>query len=133
MILLHDINLPHARPVWHCACGLDERQGSCTYGLCTCLCIECWSSNERYLDDCQGKADMVEVDLGRPAPPCSNPSAPAYSDPGDPPSVTIYPDQCPECGQEWGEAAAEWALTEAEAHLGDEWEPPDPPEYEEED
>lgn len=26
---------------------------------------------------------------GRPAPPCSNPSSPAFSDPGDPPDVDI--------------------------------------------
>lgn len=32
---------------------------------------------------------LYRVDFGRPAPPCSNPSAPAFSDPGDPMEVEI--------------------------------------------
>lgn len=34
----------------------------------------------------------------RPPPPCSNPSSPAYGDPGEAGCVDNFPDACPSCG-----------------------------------
>lgn len=141
MIVLHDVPIPHEHQVQHCAGGLRPlarwlgfvATARCSIRGCDCDCYQCVASRDSAKDLCDGRAHTVEVDFGRPPPPCSNPSSPAYSDPGDPPTVNIYPERCEKCGLAWGSDrfAMDFCIGYAETHMSDGWEPPDPPEYEE--
>jgi hypothetical protein len=42
-----------------------------------------------------------EVDLPRPAPLCSNPNSPAFSDDGDAGGITDGPEKCCHCGADF--------------------------------
>ena len=67
-----------------------------------------------------------EISFGYPAPPCSNPDSPAYSDPGAPDEVE-GPEECPKCGRPVDmdtviEDAGQQADDESEARYEDEME-----------
>jgi hypothetical protein len=56
------------------------------------ICTEC---GEAITEHCY-------FEQGRPAPYCSNPDSPAYSDPGDPGCAEV-PAACPLCGHQYTE------------------------------
>lgn len=45
-----------------------------------------------------GHSHDVEFTPPRPAPPCSNPNSPAFSDDGDGLELDLYPEHCEACG-----------------------------------
>lgn len=66
-----------------------------------------------FCQQCEHEIEDVEVEIPTPPPVSSDPSSSAYANPGDAGGIYGLPEECPNCGVKFDEAAELDAALEA--------------------